>query len=306
MEQTRALNALQPYLALSKTATSPRAAADVVVQATSAPHTYVFAELLQTPQIQALRGPSADPQYASYYTLLEIFAWGTWADYQASSTTLPTLSPAQQHKLRLLTLLTVASSATSSSNLTYAALSAHLGLPPTPSATTTTSSSAASPRNRELETLVTDAIYASLLTATLNSASQLLSVSSIAPLRDLAPGSVTAMLADLEAWSTRCEAVLADLDAEGAKVRAKAAERKQWDSIRAAQVTAAEKGGPENKGNAGTRGPAGHTLRPGGSNLREEMGGEEGDEDLMDLDDAPGGAVGGKKKGGSRFGLRKR
>lgn len=79
MEQTRALNALEPFVALSKSANSPRAAADLVTQATSAPNTYVFAELLQTPNIQALR---KSEEYAPSLTLLEIFAWGTWADYK--------------------------------------------------------------------------------------------------------------------------------------------------------------------------------------------------------------------------------
>jgi COP9 signalosome complex subunit 7 len=86
MEQTKALNALEPYLALSKSATSPRAAADLITQATSAPNTYVFAELLQTPNIQNLR---STPDYASHITLLEIFAWGTWEDYKGK---LPLLS----------------------------------------------------------------------------------------------------------------------------------------------------------------------------------------------------------------------
>jgi hypothetical protein len=79
MEQTKALNALEPFLALSKSATSPRAASDLISQATSAPNTYVFAELLQTPNIQNLR---TSDEYASYLTLLEIFAWGTWEDYK--------------------------------------------------------------------------------------------------------------------------------------------------------------------------------------------------------------------------------
>jgi COP9 signalosome complex subunit 7 len=79
METTRALNALEPFLALSKSANSPRAAADLVTQATSAPNTYVFAELLQTPNIQNLR---KSEEYASYLTLLEIFSWGTWQDYK--------------------------------------------------------------------------------------------------------------------------------------------------------------------------------------------------------------------------------
>ena len=82
MEQLRALNALESYLALSKTANSPRAAADVITQATSAPNTYVFAELLRSPNIQALRQSS---DHAGYLRLLEIFAWGTWGDYQRES-----------------------------------------------------------------------------------------------------------------------------------------------------------------------------------------------------------------------------
>lgn len=79
MEQTRALNALEPFLALSKSATAPRAAADLIIQATSASNTYVFAELLATPHIQALK---ENDEFANHYRLLEIFAWGTWEEYQ--------------------------------------------------------------------------------------------------------------------------------------------------------------------------------------------------------------------------------
>ena len=79
MEQTRALNALAPFLALAKSASLPRQAADLVTQATSAQNTYIFAELLQTPVIQSLR---EDAQHSAHYKLLEIFTWGTVADYQ--------------------------------------------------------------------------------------------------------------------------------------------------------------------------------------------------------------------------------
>jgi COP9 signalosome complex subunit 7 len=79
MDQSLALNALAPYLALAKSATSPRAAADLVAQATSAQNTYVFAELLQQPNIQALNGQE---QFGGSFELLKIFAWGTWEDYK--------------------------------------------------------------------------------------------------------------------------------------------------------------------------------------------------------------------------------
>lgn len=80
--QQKALSALEPYILLSKSANSPRAAADLIIQATSAPNTYVFAELLQTPNIQALQTTSTE--YAAHFTLLQIFAWGTWSDYSCT------------------------------------------------------------------------------------------------------------------------------------------------------------------------------------------------------------------------------
>ena len=81
MDQTqqKALNALEPYILLAKSAKAPQAATQVVVQATSAPTTFVFAELLRTPNINALRDATAEQ--ASYHALLQIFSWGTWFDY---------------------------------------------------------------------------------------------------------------------------------------------------------------------------------------------------------------------------------
>ncbi|KAE8834002.1 hypothetical protein HRS9122_08082 [Pyrenophora teres f. teres] len=164
MEQTKALNALEPFLALSKSATSPRAASDLVVQATSAPNTYVFAELLQTPNIQNL---TSSEEYRSHLTLLEIFAWGTWADYKGAA------------------------------------------------------------HPRALEELITTAIYSGLITATLDPAHSLVSVTSISPLRDLAPGSLPALQNTLSLWSERCGSALADLEAQVAKVKKEALDREK-------------------------------------------------------------------------------
>ena len=88
--QQKALAALEAFLALSKSATSPRTASSLITQATSHPQTFVFAELLQTPNVQALR--HAAPEQAAYLTLLEIFTWGTWRDYEGETGfPLPTL-----------------------------------------------------------------------------------------------------------------------------------------------------------------------------------------------------------------------
>ena len=81
MEQQRAINALESYTLLSKDAKAPRAAADLIIRATSDPNTFVFAELLHMPNIDALK--SSD-EYAGHYKLLQIFSWGTWADYKGA------------------------------------------------------------------------------------------------------------------------------------------------------------------------------------------------------------------------------
>ena len=80
----RALDALQPFihLANSSSAASPRFVANLITNATSSPHTFVFAELLELPAIQALRSKGISDEYQQYLTLLELFAWGTWQEYQ--------------------------------------------------------------------------------------------------------------------------------------------------------------------------------------------------------------------------------
>jgi hypothetical protein len=75
MDQTKAMAALAPFVALARSANSPRAVSDLINQATSSPHTYIFAELLQQPNIQSL---ATHPSL----TLLQIFSWGTWETYK--------------------------------------------------------------------------------------------------------------------------------------------------------------------------------------------------------------------------------
>jgi COP9 signalosome complex subunit 7 len=84
--QNRAIAALQPFLhlALTTKAHSPRVLADFITRATSAPGTYIFAELLQTPAIQTLSSADTPLDFRSYHTLLEIFSYGTLADYKST------------------------------------------------------------------------------------------------------------------------------------------------------------------------------------------------------------------------------
>ncbi|KAH8714340.1 hypothetical protein BGZ61DRAFT_505230 [Ilyonectria robusta] len=204
MEQTKALNALEPFLALSKTASSPRAAVDLVTRATSAPNTFLFAELLDTPAIQSL---ASSPESAPHLKLLQIFSHGTYATYR-STPGLPPLADTQARKLRQLSLLTLARDR---QNLSYDALQTALDLPDT----------------RDLEALVISAVYAGLLHATLDPARAAVQVSSVAPLRDLPPGAIPDMISALNTWAGRCTSTLGDLETQMKDIRTAAAVRQR-------------------------------------------------------------------------------
>ncbi|KKK21500.1 hypothetical protein P175DRAFT_0511817 [Aspergillus ochraceoroseus IBT 24754] len=217
---TRAMDALQPFihLANSSSATSPRFAANIITNATASPQTYVFAELLERPTIQALRSPDTPAEFHGYLTLLEIFAWGTWQDYQRTPN-LPPLNDDQARKLRLLSLLSLSAT---TKPLTYDALMGALSI--------------SAPA--DLESLVTAAIYSSLITARLSPATAppTVNVTSVAPLRDVKPQSLPTMISTLTQWEARCGAVISDIEAEIAKIRADSAQRRAEESARAALI----------------------------------------------------------------------
>ncbi|GAA5908440.1 hypothetical protein JCM8208_006196 [Rhodotorula glutinis] len=113
---------LEPFLLLAKSARGA-GAASLVSQAVGAPGVYVFAELLDQPSIRDLANHE---QHAQQHRLLELFAFGTWADYEAKRDSYPALTPDQETKLRHLTVLTLASSQRS---IPYALLLSRLSLP---------------------------------------------------------------------------------------------------------------------------------------------------------------------------------
>lgn len=81
--QKQALEALQPFIHLANSSTthSARFIANIITNATSAPNTFIFAELLETQAVQSLARPDTPEEYRSYLKLLEIFAWGSWEEY---------------------------------------------------------------------------------------------------------------------------------------------------------------------------------------------------------------------------------
>ncbi|KAJ5415911.1 hypothetical protein N7465_004606 [Penicillium sp. CMV-2018d] len=256
---TRALEALQPFihLARSNSAGSPRFIANLITNATSSTQTYVFAELLELPTVQALRSPDTPAEFKGYLKLLEIFAWGTWQEYQTTPN-LPELNAEQTLKLRLLSLLTLS---TTIKPLTYSALMTALS----------------TPTKSELESLVTKAIYASLITARLSPASNppSVNVTAVAPLRDVQPQSLPQMIANLSEWESRCGEVVSDLEAEIARVKSDAVKR----AARAQAHNEALEEAVKRKQSTGKKGG-----RRGGR-LGAGVGGSKRDADDIDEDD---------------------
>lgn len=168
--------ALEQYLALAKTARGKSAEA-LVTQATSNPNTFVFGEL-----IDLLTDLS--PVYTE---LLDLFAYGTLADYERRRASLPELNPVQVRKLKMLTLVSFAST---QRLLPFTQLQADLQIS----------------SQRELEDLVIDAIYHGLLVAKLDHKLQALQVSSTFG-RDPRPAQVPRLLSQLSAFLSQVRQV---------------------------------------------------------------------------------------------------
>jgi COP9 signalosome complex subunit 7 len=142
------------------------------------------------------------------------------------------------------------------------------------------------PTTRALEELITTAIYSGLLTATLDPAHSLVSVTSTSPLRDLAPGSLPTLQATLQTWSARCDSALVELEAQVAAVKKAAVDRekqrrKKDRALEMAMQTQDEK-------TTGKRGVGG------------------GEDDPMEIDSQEGGSQRqsrGQKRGPGQFGF---
>jgi COP9 signalosome complex subunit 7 len=191
------------------------------MRATSAPNTFIFTDLLQAPQIQAL---ASSDEFAPYLSLLQIFSYGTYSSY-TSTPGLPDLNDAQRLKLRQLSLLTLArkdAHATSNADptLSYASLQRALDLP----------------SRQSLEELVISAIYAGLLKAQLNPKDSLVQINSVSPLRDVAPTAIDGLLSRLEAWAERCDMTLQNLEEQMNNLRAGADRRAAQEAARAAEM----------------------------------------------------------------------
>jgi COP9 signalosome complex subunit 7 len=152
---------------------------------------------------------------------------------------------------------------------------------------------------RELEDLVISSVYAGLIRATLDPANQAVRVSSVAALRDVAPGAVPGFLESLQVWAARCDETLAELDARVAEVREEASRRAEektnWDARLARLVEEEQKSGGRAELGSSTGAPGGSSAPPAsrgqrygkrGSGHMDPTGASgQLDDEAMDLDE---------------------
>jgi COP9 signalosome complex subunit 7 len=148
----------------------------------------------------------------------------------------------------------------------------------------------------ELENLVITAIYAGLLTGTLDPYHQHVCISSTSSLRDVSVSSIPSLIMTLHEWSSRCSSTLSDLEEQITSIKSDSVRRKREEKEWAAKVDKLIDGEKESKGPASKKGE--------GAVKRGFFGGNDADEGDMDLDsddtevDEKRGAAGLKKKRG--------
>lgn len=105
---TNSNEALEGFVLLCKSSSGVQCVM-VLKQVLKHPQIFVFGELLQLASIQQL-SQSESASDRAWFSLLQLFAHGTWMDYQrqAKAQGLPELGPAEATKLKQLTIVDMA------------------------------------------------------------------------------------------------------------------------------------------------------------------------------------------------------
>lgn len=162
---------------------------EVIKQALDCVDTFVFAELLECPNVIALE----TTPFAPYLHVLRMFSQGTYLDYLNKKEHLPELSLSQKKKLQSLTIVTLANKM---KRIPYDVLLKELNVN----------------NVRDLEDLIIEAIYSNVVTGELDQQSGYLEVDWTVG-RDVGPNDVDTMIDTLQQWCDSCENVLSTVQA---------------------------------------------------------------------------------------------
>lgn len=159
------------------------------------------------------------------------------------------------------------------------------------------------PSTADLESLVTTAIYASLISARLSPATTppTVNVTAVAPLRDVQPQSLPKMISLLTEWESRCGEVVSDLEAEIARVKENAAQRhakeQAYQKLQEEVMNKRAEASRANESGAWHGRPGRGIGGRGGTRSGTGLGSNKRDADDIDQDDDFGGSGEGGESG---------
>ncbi|XP_050532677.1 COP9 signalosome complex subunit 7b [Daktulosphaira vitifoliae] len=162
---------------------------EVIKRALDCVDTFVFAELLECPNVIELESTSN----SSYLHVLRIFSHGTYLDYLSKKECLPELNSSQIKKLQYLTIVTLANKM---KRIPYDVLLKELNVN----------------NVRDLEDLIIEAIYSDIVAGELDQQSGYLEVDWTVG-RDVGPNDINTMIDTLQQWCDSCESVLSTVQA---------------------------------------------------------------------------------------------
>ncbi|CAI9769341.1 unnamed protein product [Fraxinus pennsylvanica] len=161
---------------------------NVIVEATSHPSLFAFAEILSVPNVLELEGT----ENAVFLDLLRMFAHGTWSEYKSVACHLPPLVPDQVLKLKQLSVLTLAET---NKVLPYDVLIKELDVT----------------NVRELEDfLINDCMYVGIVRGKLDQLRRCFEVQFAAG-RDLRPGQLGSMIQTMANWLSTSDNLLVSI-----------------------------------------------------------------------------------------------
>jgi len=162
---------------------------EVIKQALDCVDTFVFAELLECPNVIALE----TTPHAPYLHALRMFSQGTYLDYLDKKEYLPELTEPQMKKLQYLTIVTLANKM---KRIPYDVLLKELDVD----------------NVRDLEDLIIEAIYSNVVSGELDQQSDYLEVDWTVG-RDVGSNDIDNMIDTLQQWCDSCESVLSTVQA---------------------------------------------------------------------------------------------
>lgn len=179
---TETRNQVEQLISLAKTLQGS-ACLDLIKHVLEAPGIYVFAELLEMPNVIELN----DSGHSKYINTLNLFAYGTYKQYTQNSAAYLELTSAMRKKLQHLTIVSLA---IKNKCIAYSVLLEELEID----------------NVRHLEDVIIEAIYAGIIHGKLFQNNRYLEID-FAQGRDIPPGYTSKIANTLQDWSDACNVI---------------------------------------------------------------------------------------------------